>query len=67
MLTEAVLHTYDITADSEALRADLGAFEKLRGDYPIRREFTSFAVQLKGGTDEMKDRLSKLGFKIVEQ
>ena len=67
VLTEAVLHTYDITADSEALRTDLGAFEKLRGDYPIRREFTSFAVQLKGGTDEMKDRLSKLGFKIVEQ
>lgn len=67
VLTEAVLHTYDISADSDALRADLGAFEKLRGDYPIRREFTSFAVQLKGGTDEMKDRLSKLGFKIVEQ
>ena len=65
VLTEAVLHTYDITADSDALRANLGAFEKLRGDYAVRREFTSFAVQLKGGTDEMKDKLARLGFKIL--
>ena len=64
VLTEAVLHTYDISADSDALRAELGAFERLRGDYPIRREFTSFTLSLNGGTAEMADRLSRLGFKI---
>lgn len=64
VLTEAVLHTYDITADSDALRADLGAFEKLRGDYAVRREFTSFTVRLHGGTPEMADRLARLGFKL---
>lgn len=65
VLTEAVLHTYDISADSDSLRADLDAFEKLRGDYPVRREFTSFTVRLKGGTEEMKEKLAKLGFKIL--
>ena len=64
VLTEAVLHSYDISADSAALRAELGAFERLRGDYPIRRELTSFTVNLNGGTAEMADRLSRLGFKI---
>ena len=64
VLTEAVLHTYDISADSAALRADLDAFERLRGDYPVRREFTSFTVSLDGGTSEMAERLSRLGFKI---
>ena len=62
VLTEAVLHTYDITADSDALRADLGAFERLRGDYPVRREFTSFTVRLQDATPLMAEKLSKLGF-----
>ena len=66
VLTEAILHTYDISADSEALRAHLGDFEKLRGDYPIRREFTSFTVKLTGGTGDMALRLSKLGFKVIQ-
>ena len=64
VLTEAVLHTYDISADSDALRADLSAFEKLRGDYAVRREFTSFTVRLHGGSPEMADRLVRLGFKL---
>jgi erythronate-4-phosphate dehydrogenase len=64
VLTEAVLHTYDISADSDALRADLGAFEKIRGDYAVRREFTSFTVHLNGGTHEMADRLARLGFMV---
>ena len=65
VLTEAVLHTYDITADSDALRADLGAFEKLRGDYPVRREFSYFTVRLIGGTPEMASRLARIGFTVA--
>ena len=64
VLAEAVLHTYDISADSAALSAEPGAFERLRGDYPIRREFTSFTVSIKDGTPEMADKLSRLGFKL---
>jgi len=66
VLTEAVLHTYDISADSEALRADLGAFERLRGDYPIRREFTSFTVKLRGGSPQMAAKLTELGFRLKD-
>ena len=65
VLTEAVLHTYDISADSDALRADLSAFEKLRGDYAVRREFTSFTVRLLSGTPDMADRLARLGFMVI--
>ncbi|MBR5923836.1 MAG: 4-phosphoerythronate dehydrogenase PdxB [Bacteroidales bacterium] len=65
VLTEAILHTYDITADSIALRADLGAFEKLRGDYPVRREFSYFTVRLIGGIPEMASRLTRLGFMVA--
>ena len=67
VLTEAVLHTYDLQADSDALRADLGAFEKLRGDYPVRREFDSFTVHLSGGTPDLTDRLRRLGFVVRER
>lgn len=64
VLSEAILYTYDIMEDCNLLRADLGSFEKLRGDYQIRREFTAFTINLIGGTAEMAERLSKIGFKI---
>ena len=63
-LAEAILHTYDVSADSAALRADLSAFEALRGDYPVRREFPSFTVELTGDGGEVRARLAELGFKI---
>lgn len=64
VLTEAVLHTYEVGKDTEALRSSLESFEALRGDYPVRREFTAFTVSLKNGTPEMASGLSELGFKI---
>ncbi len=64
VLAEAVLHTYNIKEDSDALRADLSAFERLRGDYPVRREFTSFTVSLRGDCPGAAEKLSALGFKI---
>ncbi len=64
VLTEAILHSYDIRADSDALRAEPAAFERLRGDYPVRREFTYFTVSLTGGTASMAEKLSRLGFNV---
>lgn len=37
-LAEAYLQMYDPRRDSEALKVHPGLFEKLRGDYPLRRE-----------------------------
>ncbi len=65
LLFEAVTHSYDLAADSAALRADLPAFERLRGDYPVRREFGAFTVRLQGACPEAADALSKLGFNIA--
>lgn len=64
ILTEAILHTYDVTQDSDALRGALDQFEKLRGDYPVRREFTAFTVLLKGGSPEAAKRLEAFGFNV---
>ena len=64
VLTEAVLHTYDVRRDSDALRADLGAFERLRGDYMIRREPSAFTLSLRGGTPGLASRLETIGFKV---
>ena len=64
VLQEAVLYTYDLLADDAALRADPARFEALRGDYPVRREPGAFRVRLQGGTGEMAERLSALGFKL---
>lgn len=64
VLSEAVLHTYDVRDDDRELRAHLGDFERLRGDYPVRREFTAFTIDLVGADPEVAAALQELGFKL---
>lgn len=64
ILSEAILYTYDVLEDSDRLRANLGSFEKLRGDYQIRREPSAFTLDLKGGTAQVAEALNALGFKV---
>ncbi len=64
-LSEAILYTYDVERDSSALRNNLAAFEKLRGDYAVRREFTAFTLNLKNATPELEKRLRELGFTVI--
>jgi erythronate-4-phosphate dehydrogenase len=66
ILREAVNHSYNIEEDNSKLRNSPADFEKLRGDYPLRREFTSYQIELKGGTEEVKQILSEIGFKIKD-
>lgn len=65
VLKEAVLHTYKVTEDSDKLRRNPELFEKLRGDYQIRRELTAFSVKLLNGTAEEAEILGKMGFEII--
>jgi len=58
ILTEAVLHTYPIWEDDKRLRDNPSIFEKLRGDYPIRREYKAYKVK-----SEKQSIINKLGFK----
>jgi erythronate-4-phosphate dehydrogenase len=64
IIREAVFQTYNIEEDDVQLRLSPNDFEKLRGDYPVRREFTSFTVNLKGGTDKVRQMLETIGFRI---
>jgi erythronate-4-phosphate dehydrogenase len=66
ILAEAVLSTYDIETDDEALREDPQQFEKLRGDYPVRREFATYTIKVKNVEETIKLKLLKLGFHISE-
>jgi erythronate-4-phosphate dehydrogenase len=66
VLAEAVLSTYDIETDDEALREAPHLFEKLRGDYPVRREFDSYTIKTKNIKQQTLEKLKKLGFKIEE-
>lgn len=64
VLAEAVLSTYTIEDDDEALRSNPQLFEKLRGDYPVRREFATFTVKVKNVNEETVNKLGNMGFKI---
>ena len=59
-----VLHTYNIDEDNDRLRLSPSDFENLRGDYPLRREFTSYSVKLKDGTEKVRQMLETIGFKV---
>lgn len=45
-MAEAYLHMYDPRQDSEALKAHPELFEKLREDYPLRREKEAYRVMI---------------------
>lgn len=63
-LCEAIWHTYAVNDDDGRLRTSPATFENQRGDYPVRREFEAFTVDLKHATPEVEERLKKLGFSV---
>lgn len=67
ILAEAILSTYNIEADDELLKETPDLFEKLRGDYPVRREFDSYTIKAKNVEKETLLKLEKLGFKIEKR
>ena len=64
MLSMAVLATYDIRFDDAELRRNPELFEKLRGDYPVRREYPVFTIQCHNVWQNIQVKLEALGFKI---
>jgi len=65
ILAKAVLTTYDIRNDDADLRGNPNFFEKLRGDYPVRREFTSYTINATNVDGKTLEKLVKLGFKLL--
>jgi erythronate-4-phosphate dehydrogenase len=64
IIAEAVLTTYDIQTDDEALRANPSKFEKLRGDYPVRREFPVYQIEAMNIAESTLSKLRQLGFNL---
>lgn len=63
IIREAVNRTYNIERDDIGLRLSPHDFEKLRGDYPLRREFSTFNVKLKPSSAVLRRKLEGLGFR----
>lgn len=61
---EAIQSSYAINHDDKALRSNPANFEKLRGDYPVRREFHAFTIKSMNIDKNTEDKLKNLGFKI---
>lgn len=66
ILADAILATYLIEADDEALRSSTHLFEQLRGDYPVRREFNFYSIRARNVEAEVKQKLRNLGFTLIE-
>lgn len=71
-LATAVSHAYSIEHDSEALArcrdmapAEAAAhFDRLRKEYPVRREFSAFTVRIDASDKAVAQTFSGLGFSI---
>lgn len=64
ILREIIHSTYPIRKDDENLRKFPQKFEGLRENYPVRREFPAFEVNLKNGNPELSGKLHALGFRV---
>jgi erythronate-4-phosphate dehydrogenase len=62
ILADAILSTYEIERDDQALRDNPRLFEQLRGDYPVRREFGSYWLRAMNVEAELMVKLLHLGF-----
>jgi erythronate-4-phosphate dehydrogenase len=73
MLRSAVLGSYDVRADDARLRELPGLsptdrplyFDRLRKEYPVRREFSETRVMLDGPADDLESVLCQLGFPVA--
>jgi erythronate-4-phosphate dehydrogenase len=74
-LSETVRKIYRIEMDDTMLRGIFDEpvenqgkyFDKLRKNYPVRREFQNIEVVVENGNDSLTNKLSGLGFKVVKK
>ncbi|MFA7421177.1 MAG: 4-phosphoerythronate dehydrogenase PdxB [Melioribacteraceae bacterium] len=63
IISKIISHTYNIEEDDQRLRTSVDTFEKQRGDYPVRREFTFYTLDLQNCRESVQNKLYQLGFK----
>ena len=62
VINEAIFATYKVEHDDFTLRNSAKTFEQQRGNYPLRREFNAFKINLKNDQNNIKEKLNRLGF-----
>lgn len=63
VLRQVIGRVYNITVDDAALRNDARMFDRLRAEYPVRREFFNTELVLRGASESVRAKLAALGFK----
>ena len=66
VLRRTIRQIYDITGDDARLRAGFRQFEKLRNEYPVRREFFNTALELNNASAGLRAKFSALGFRLAQ-
>ncbi len=64
VLRKIIRQVYDITGDDAALRSNVRNFDKLRAEYPMRREFRNIELVLRGAASRLQTTLRTLGFRL---
>ena len=64
ILLEAVKFTYDVKGDDQRLRSAPERFEKLREEYPLRREFPVYKIKLANDRGDFAGVLAEMGFEV---
>jgi erythronate-4-phosphate dehydrogenase len=62
IVNSAIKASYQITSDDIKLRREPELFEKIRNEYPVRREFPFYAISLLPHHQEAEETLQELGF-----
>lgn len=71
-IQEAILSVYDMRSDHERFKQALHneapsrlAFDKLRKNYPMRREFSNYRVELARPDENLEGQLRAIGFQVT--
>ena len=64
IISQAIMSTYNVMEDDNRLRSSLNTFEKQRGDYLLRREFSNYEIKINNPHSNVQKILTGLGFKV---
>ncbi|MBN2166555.1 MAG: 4-phosphoerythronate dehydrogenase PdxB [Marinilabiliaceae bacterium] len=65
-ISKIILHTYPIRRDDNTLRNSIKTFETQRGNYPLRREFGVYQLNLNNASDSLITKLKHIGFNQIK-
>jgi erythronate-4-phosphate dehydrogenase len=58
----AVMASYDVRRDDAELRRRISEFDKLRKNYPVRREFSCIEIELAAASSQLATSFKELGY-----